>query len=183
MAKAYQRENQLDKAVENYKKALEINPDLLSSQFALALVYLYGKSQPNDAIPYFQKVTERSKIPQAYYGLGMAYSLAGYNAEVLDVITELRAMGQNDLAGKLEERIRLPYQPGPVTSPTPPVAAQSASKPSSLVPSTPPAPPAPTTSQIKLGTPEGVTKVRLRGKMFNTGPKIINNSGWGGGGY
>lgn len=106
LGKAYYGIGQFDKAEEYCKKALEINPRLGSAEFSLAWVYLLGKSQPQEAIPYFKKVLEKSKIPFAYFGLGISYFMIDERALVLEIITSLREMNQDKLAEQLENMIR-----------------------------------------------------------------------------
>ena len=100
------RANKHAQAEEACRKALAVNPDLGSAQLNLAWVYLVGKQQPQDAIFYFQQVLEKIKNPMVYFGLGIAYSMKGDSANVLDIITTLRGMGENNLATQLEDGIR-----------------------------------------------------------------------------
>ena len=106
LGKSYYGMGQFDKAEEYCKKALSINPNLGSAQFSLAWIYLLGKPQPSDAIYYFKKVLERTKIPNAYFGLGMAYFMIDERPMVLEVITALRGINEEKLAEQLENILR-----------------------------------------------------------------------------
>ncbi|MFA5060344.1 MAG: tetratricopeptide repeat protein [Candidatus Omnitrophota bacterium] len=118
LAKAYYGMGDFPKAEEACKKALEIDPDLVSAQFSLGWIYLLGKSQPAQAIYYFKKVLERAKIPLVHYGLGIAYFMNDQSELTLESITNLRELSQDDLATRLENLIRghypVPGEEGPL---------------------------------------------------------------------
>ena len=61
------------------------------------------------AIFYFERVLKKAKIPYAYFGLGMAYFMNDQRAMVLEIITNLRSMDQEDLATQLENIVRGHY--------------------------------------------------------------------------
>ncbi|OGX34480.1 MAG: hypothetical protein A2787_01935 [Omnitrophica WOR_2 bacterium RIFCSPHIGHO2_01_FULL_48_9] len=159
LGKIYQQVNEPDLAIEYLKKALAINPDYLSAHFTVAWVYLLGKSQPQEAEYHFKKVIETKGLPLAYYGLGLAYSMNKNNAMVLDVVTQLREMGQNEYAAQLEQMIRKPFQPQEAQLVLPPGMPER--QPNVLVESTPKPPPAPPSG----GEISGYTQIRLRGKL------------------
>ena len=107
LGKVYYGLGQFDKAKEETLKALEINPALTNAKLSLAWIHLLGKSQPREAIVYFnQVVKEDANIPYAYFGLGMAYFMNHQKPLVLEMITKLRLSQQEDLAKKLEDMIR-----------------------------------------------------------------------------
>lgn len=106
LGKGYYGLGDFDKAAANCEKALSLNPKLASAQLALAWIYLLGKNKPERAIYYFQKVTERVNIPNAYYGLGLSYFMNGQNPMVLEIITTLRSQDQEKLATQLEDIVR-----------------------------------------------------------------------------
>ena len=139
LAKAYYGMGQFDKAETSCKKALEIYPELGSAQFSLAWIYLLGKSRPVDAIFYFKKVLEKAKIPNAYFGLGMAYFMAGNRAMVLEMITMLRGAGEEKYAEQLENIVRdYQYAPseagGALIKIEPPPAGEEDIQPPSQIP-------------------------------------------------
>lgn len=169
LGRIYQQANQPEMSVKYFKKILEIDPNSLGAQYSLAWTYLAGKSEPAEAVRYFQNVLAKAKIPMAYYGLGIAYSQLGDHAQVLEVVTELKSLGQIELAAKLENSIRQPWAP---TSQTIQVPVSQPS--SSIVRSAPPAP-APPPEKPSIGT----MPIRLRGKLYN----IDNNAGPAPSGY
>ncbi len=160
LGKVYQQANQPDQAIAYLQKVLAINPDRLSSQFTLAWVYLLGKAQPHEAEEYFKKVIEKKEMPVAYYGLGLAYSMSGNNAMVLDMITQLRKMGHTEYAVQLEEAIRKPFKPQETQMSFPPAMPQK--KPNVLVESYPKPASVPPSEE---GGISGFTKIRLKGKL------------------
>lgn len=144
LGRCYQRANQPEMAEKYFKKVLEIDPNSVGAQYSLAWTCLFGRS-PADAVNYFNAVLSKTKLPMAYYGLGLAYSRLGENAQILEIVTELKSMGQIELATKLENAIREPWDP---------------TKQAVKAPENPPPAPAQSSS---IGT----SSVRLRGKLYN----------------
>ncbi len=167
LGKAYYGLQDFDKAEYYCKKALEINPRLLSSAFSLGWIYLLGKSEPAKAILYFQRVAKEAHVPNAYFGLGLAYFMNNERAKVLEVITALRMMKQDDLASQLETVIRgRQYIPPPAGIPL--ITNDTGSK---LIRAG-----TPKTTKKKEGESEeqkvqGMMKIRLRGKIVNLPPE------------
>ncbi len=113
LGKAYYGLGYFDKAEQYCLKSLSLDPKNVSAQLSLAWIYLLGKSDTNKAIEYFQDVLKKVKIANVYYGMGMAYFMNDDRAMVLDMITQLRGMGENELAIQLEDMIRgKRYVPG-----------------------------------------------------------------------
>ena len=98
--------NKYDKAEEAYLKVLKINPAATSVKTSLAWLYLMARPNPEKAARYFKEVLKVSPAPNIYFGLGMAYFANNDREKTLDMITALRGMGQEDLAGKLEKAMR-----------------------------------------------------------------------------
>ena len=101
-----------------------------------------------------------------YFGLGLAYSMQGDRARALEVITQLRQMGKEDLASQLENTMRGPVQEMPAGYI--PTIAAPIDRPSSvgqIVSSHPEPEPAPADS----GGGAGTMRIRLRGKLSSTG--------------
>lgn len=96
---------QFDAAIATCSEALKLNPDLHGPKETLAWVYLLGKSDPGNAIPLFTEIVEVDDNPAPYYGLGLAYLLANERSPVLEIITNLRSMGSEDYARKLEHMV------------------------------------------------------------------------------
>ena len=106
LGKAYYGMGEFDKAEKAALKALALKPDLIDAKLSLGWIYLLGKSQPADAIPYFNQVLGNIPIPRAYYGLGLAYFMNGNRAMVLEVITTLRSLDHDTMATQLENIVR-----------------------------------------------------------------------------
>ncbi|MBI4309245.1 MAG: tetratricopeptide repeat protein, partial [Candidatus Omnitrophica bacterium] len=102
----YSTMNNFDKAEKNFLKALGIDPRMGSVKLSLAWLYLMGKSKPEMAIKYFKDVNKQAPAPNVYFGLGMAYFANNERVQALDIITQLRKMGAEDLAGRLEKMVR-----------------------------------------------------------------------------
>ena len=111
MCRAYYQAGKHNEAEQACRKAMAINPDILSAKLSLAWIYLVGKQQPADAVLYFNQVLEKIQSPMIYFGLGLAYAQSGDRARVLEVITVLRNQGENNLAAQLERSIMTPMQP------------------------------------------------------------------------
>jgi len=114
MCRVYYQAGEHSMAEESCLKVLEIDPNYGSAQLSLAWIYLVGKSQPNDAIYYFNEVLNKVQNPMVYFGLGVAYSMNGNTVEVLDTITTLRGMGEEQLASQLENTLRKYYDAPPI---------------------------------------------------------------------
>lgn len=159
LGKVYQMAGSHDESIFYFEELLKKDPDRLAVHFSLAWIYLLAKGEPHPGAEHFEAVLKQSKIPKAYYGLGLAYSMMREPARVLEIITELKALKENDLAAKLEEALRKPYSPQPSAAiPVLPTARTE----SILVPQAKPTPPPPPSYE----TPIGTTRVRLRGKLY-----------------
>jgi len=156
LGKLYQQANQIDQAQKYFQKVLSLDQNSVSTQYALGWLYLTGKSQPDQAVSYFKNVVEKTQLPMAYLGLGLSYSKLGDPAMVLEIVTQLKAMGQNELASQLENAIREPWTPTPQQIQVP-VAKTS----SEIIKSQVAGP------ESALPSPQTVTPIRLRGKMIN----------------
>ncbi len=109
LGKAYYGLGEMDNAEEACLKALSLVPNLVSAQLSLGWIYLLGKSDPNEAIYYFNEILKSHQIPYANFGLGMAYFMNGDRSKVLEIITALRAADKEDLAKQLESMVRQQY--------------------------------------------------------------------------
>jgi tetratricopeptide (TPR) repeat protein len=106
LAKVYYSMGHFDKAEEHALRALAIRPDMVSAKFALGWIYLLGKSEADKAVRYFKEVLARAPVPYAQYGLGIAYAMNHDREQVLESITKLRSMDQEELAINLEKLLR-----------------------------------------------------------------------------
>src|SRR5438477_329428 len=67
----------------------------------------YNKGQYDQAIGiYEQIIKEMPQFPNAYIGLGLAYFAGNQREKALEVITQLKDMGQDDFANRLEKSVR-----------------------------------------------------------------------------
>ncbi len=170
LCRVYSQAREFDEAEKACRQALTLQPGMGNVQLMLAWIYLSGKEQPQDAIYYFQQVLERVQDPSIYFGLGMAYSLAGDNARALETITTLRGAGANDLANRLEDAIR--GSAGPVGQPgTPPDAAVSVPQRTkgTLIQAQPT--PGPLPEERSRSPFSGQMQIRLKGKLSDPDPK------------
>jgi tetratricopeptide (TPR) repeat protein len=107
LGRLYYSIGQMSKARVVFEKALKINPNLMTAKLSLAWISLVGKnSNPSYAIKYFKDVLRSNTNPNAYFGLGIAYFSDNQREKVLDVITQLKSMGQDDYASRLEKSVR-----------------------------------------------------------------------------
>jgi len=166
MCRAYYQNEKHDEAEAACLKALEIDPNHLSAKMSLAWVYLLGKPQPESAVKYFSEVLEKAKYPTIYFGLGMACSQSGDHARVLEIVTALRGMKQDELAQQLESTIRTYQMPDPGQLP-PGLPPSHAGEDGRLIGSAPkPAPMTPSFSDDSGGERKvGTMRIRLKGKL------------------
>ncbi len=107
LARLYYSNNQMDKAKGTFERILKINPNATSVKFALGWICLTGKkTNPEQAIIYFQDVIKATPNPNAYFGLGMAYFSDNQREKALDILTQLKMMKEETLANKLEKALR-----------------------------------------------------------------------------
>ncbi len=106
LGKVYYNAGNFDEAEKNALKAVALDASLINSKLSLAWIYLIGKSEPRKAITYFQDVLNEQRVAYAYFGLGMAYMQDEQKFKVLEIITDLRSMDEDGLAGELEKMVR-----------------------------------------------------------------------------
>lgn len=168
MCRVYYEAGKFDRAEEACLKAISIDSNLFSAKLSLGWIYLLGKQEPFKAIPFFKELLGKTQSPVIYFGLGMAYARSGNSAEALDMITNLRTMGKDDLAYQIEAALRTssPEQP-----PQPAVTAADIpeKQPGTLVSSK-----ASTSVESEKATSSPVSgqmKIRLKGQLTNFNPK------------
>ncbi len=162
MCRIYYQTGAYDDAQEACLKALSIDPSLTKAQLSLAWIYLTVKSQPGPAIYYFDEVLKSVKHPRIYFGLGIAHSIKGHRAEVLDVVTTLRGLEESEMAGQLENTLRPGGSPEAFTQKIPSPTRQPGQLISAGLP--------PSLQEVDAGSPHataGGMRVRLRGKLTN----------------
>jgi tetratricopeptide (TPR) repeat protein len=107
---------QLDKAAADFKKALELNPDVVAAHMALSQIYVM-QGRPQDALPEIELVghgpVRASLYPIAYYALGrkkeshaaLSELIAKYHASMAYQIADAYAFrNQSDEAFEWLER-------------------------------------------------------------------------------
>lgn len=104
---AYQNQGNLDKALEEYEKAVQLDPGYTKAYTNAGAIYL--KSEDYDrAIQQFKKVIELNQWDtKAHYNLGYAYLKKGEvekAREEVEFLKTLRSELGNALEKKIEER-------------------------------------------------------------------------------
>ena len=84
LGSAYRGKDEVNKAMESYQRAIEINPKLPDAYLGLAATYFMSE-KVDEAIKYFKKAIELNpKHVAAYYNLGSLYE---YNGQIDEAIT------------------------------------------------------------------------------------------------
>jgi len=84
LGSAYRAKDEVNKAMESYQRAVEINPNLPDAYLGLAATYFMSE-KVDEAIKYFKKAIELNpKHVAAYYNLGSLYE---YNGQIDEAIT------------------------------------------------------------------------------------------------
>ncbi len=100
----YQNQGNLDEALQEYEKALQLNPDYTQVYTNLGAVYL-GKQDYDQAILQFKKVIELNYFDKkAHYNLGLAYLYKGDVEKAQEEVKFLRSLG-SEFADALERKI------------------------------------------------------------------------------
>ncbi len=100
----YQNQGSLDKAIEEYQKALQLNPSYTQVYTNLGAVYL-GKQDYDQAILQFKKVIELNYFDKkAHYNLGLAYLRKGEVEKAQEEVEFLRSL-RSEFADALEKKI------------------------------------------------------------------------------
>jgi tetratricopeptide (TPR) repeat protein len=94
-------------AAEYFKKTLEVDPRYVKAYFGLGWFTLTTLEKPEEAAAYFQKAIDHfPDFSEAYYGLGLSYIQMGKAPLALQSVSQLRALGREDLAAYLESILR-----------------------------------------------------------------------------
>jgi tetratricopeptide (TPR) repeat protein len=100
----YQAQGNLNKALEEYQRALELNPRYVQVYTNLGTVYL-GMKDYDRAIENFKKVIEFNYWDKkAHFNLGMAYLYQGEIEKAEAEVAFLKSLN-SDLGGALERKI------------------------------------------------------------------------------
>ncbi len=100
----YQAQGNADKALDEYRKALEVDPHYVQAYTNIGSVYL-GMKDFDRAIENFKKVIELNYWDKkAHYNLGMAYLYQGEPEKAEAEVAFLKSLN-SDLAQALERKI------------------------------------------------------------------------------
>lgn len=81
----YGEQGLYDKAIEEFKKALEIDANDYRAYYWIGFSYSY-KKMPDEAIAYYKKAIEiEPNFPNAYFDLGIDYSAKGLHEEAISI--------------------------------------------------------------------------------------------------
>ncbi|NIM98282.1 MAG: tetratricopeptide repeat protein [candidate division Zixibacteria bacterium] len=107
----HQNAGEPEKAIEEYQKALELNPNLAQAHTNLGTVFL-GQEDYDKAIDHFKKVMELNYYDtKAHYNLGLAYLYKGEvekAQEEVKFLKSLRSEFGDVLERKIKERESMP---------------------------------------------------------------------------
>jgi len=102
---AYEKMDDLDKALESFQKSFELNPNHLDTCLHLAIINSY-KSDWNKSIQYFKEVSRLQPMDLFYkYCLAEVYFEMGDRQGALDEIKRIREIGTKSIDNKLSLRI------------------------------------------------------------------------------
>ena len=102
---SHQDQGSLDQAIEEYKKAVELNPNHLKAHMNLGAAYM-RQEKYDQAIEEFSMVVKLNYYhANAHYNLGYIYSLKGEKEKAQEELKVLKMIGSG-LADRLEERIK-----------------------------------------------------------------------------
>jgi Flp pilus assembly protein TadD len=100
----YQNQGDLDKALEEYNKALELNPNYIQVYTNLGTVYL-GKGNYDRAIQNFKKSLELNYLDKkAHYNIGVAYIYKGEAEKAEEHLKFLKSI-RSEMGDALERKI------------------------------------------------------------------------------
>lgn len=100
----YQDQGELDEAIEEYKKAVELNPNHLKAHMNLGAAYM-RQEKYDQAIDQFSTVVKLNYYhANAHYNLGYIYVLKGEKEKAQEELKVLKMIGSG-LADRLEERM------------------------------------------------------------------------------
>jgi lipoprotein NlpI len=100
----YHNQGLAEKAIEEYQKALKLNPNYIEAYMNIGAIYI-DKKNYDQAIQQFKKVIELNYYyGKAHYNLGMVYLYKGEKEKAQEELKILKSMGSG-LADNLEKKI------------------------------------------------------------------------------
>ena len=100
----FHNQGSLDQAIEEYQKALKLNPSYAEAYMNLGGIYV-SKKDYDQAIQQFKKVVELNYFnAKAHYNLGMVYVYNGEKEKAEEELKILRSFGSG-LADNLQKKI------------------------------------------------------------------------------
>ncbi|MGH9650290.1 MAG: tetratricopeptide repeat protein, partial [Terriglobales bacterium] len=93
---AYYFARQYDRAIEQQKKILELNPNYFPAHWRLGSVYV-AKAMYNEAIAEYQTAIRIQSSLPLIAALGHAYARAGNEREALKIVDELKPASEQSL--------------------------------------------------------------------------------------
>ncbi len=170
LGKLYYSEGDMDQAEQYFIKGLALDPNNESMLLSMGWVNLLGRGNPDKAIKFFRSVTKKGDSAMGYFGQGICYMANEKRMEVMDIVTKLRSIDQENLAQDLETMLRenrtlirgaeMPQPNALLTAPKDPSNPSSAAAEPPYRPSDPQAPPG-----WQEYNADGEFQIRLRGKL------------------
>jgi lipoprotein NlpI len=100
----YHNQGLVEKAIEEYQKALKLNPNYIEAYMNIGAIYVDEKEY-DQAIQQFKKVVEINYYyGKAHYNLGMVYLYKGEKEKAQEELKILKSMGSG-LGDNLEKKI------------------------------------------------------------------------------
>jgi|CXWL01.1.fsa_nt_gi tetratricopeptide (TPR) repeat protein len=106
LGKLYYSIGDVDHAEEYFQKGLKLDPQSESMTLSMGWIYLLGRNDADQAIKYFREVATKNNSAMGYFGQGICLMSKEKRMEVIDIVTQLRAINQEGLAQDLETMLR-----------------------------------------------------------------------------
>src|SRR5262249_28027984 len=94
---AFHMARQPDRAIDELRKTLQMDPDFAMTHFYLGMAY-EGKQMYPEAIAAYRKAQEISPAGPGIVGLGHAYAISGMKSEAETILSEIKQRVEKDQA-------------------------------------------------------------------------------------